>query len=85
MKDQKTGMKKDSFYQEKMTDYTNSDLINAINEHIVGRNAEKNRQIIRRRLIDGVTFDKLSEEFDLSVRQVKNIVYKCSDRIFTKI
>lgn len=37
---------------------------------------ERNRKILHRRLIDGVRFDKLAEEFDLSVTQTKNIVYK---------
>lgn len=64
---------------------TKSEVEHLISERIIGRNAERNRDIIRRRLIDGVTYDRLSEEFDLSVRQVKNIVYRCSERIFTKM
>ena len=59
-----------------------SDLIKAINEWIVGSHAERNRQIIARRLIDGVTFEKLAEEFDLSVRQTKNIVYTCESKVY---
>ena len=42
---------------------------------------ERNRKILCRRLIDGVHYDKLSEEFDLSVTQLKNIVYKNRSRI----
>lgn len=42
---------------------------------------ERNRRIMRRRLIDGVRFEQLAEEFDLSVTQVKNIVYKGRSRI----
>ena len=42
---------------------------------------ERNRKIMRRRIIDGVHFEKLAEEFDLSVTQVKNIVYKNRTRI----
>ena len=38
---------------------------------------ERNRNIAKRKLIDGITFEKLAEEFDLSVQQVKTIVYKC--------
>ena len=37
---------------------------------------------MKRRLIDGVIYDDLAEEFGLSERQVKNIVYKCGDRLF---
>ena len=47
-----------------------------IDEWIVGRNAERNRKILKRRLIDGILFENLAEEFDLSVTQVKTIVYK---------
>lgn len=61
---------------------TRSELEKLISEQIIGRNAERNRNILRRRLIDGITFDKLAEEYDLSVRQVKNIVYKGTDMLF---
>lgn len=54
---------------------------NLIDEWIIGRNAERNRKILKRRLIDGILFEELAEEFDLSVTQVKNIVYKCMKRI----
>lgn len=43
---------------------------------------ERDRQILKRRLLDGVCYDQLAEEFSLSVRQVKNIVYRCEDKIF---
>lgn len=62
-----------------MRDYTNSEIERLINEHV--HNA-RNRDILKRRLIDGVCFEPLAEEFNLSVRQVKNIVYKEADRIF---
>lgn len=44
--------------------------------------SERDRAILKRRLLDGVTYDQLPEEFLLSVRQVKNIVYKNEDRLF---
>ena len=40
---------------------------------------------MKRRLIDGIRFEPLAEEFDLSVRQVKNIVYKEQEKIFKKV
>lgn len=43
---------------------------------------ERNRNILKRRMIDGLTYEKLAEEFDMSVQQVKNIVYKCRDIMF---
>lgn len=45
---------------------------------------ERNRKILKRRLIDGICFEPLAEEFDLSVRQIKTIVYKGEDKIFKK-
>ena len=44
--------------------------------------SERDRKILKRRLLDGITFENLSEEFDLSVRYTKTIVYKCEDKIF---
>ncbi len=46
---------------------------------------ERNRNIIKRRLIDGICFEPLAEEFDLSVSQVKNIIYKGQDKVFKVI
>ena len=57
----------------------------AINQWIVGRNAERNRAMVSRKLFDGITFEKLAEEFDLSVRQTKSIVYRCYDIVFRHV
>lgn len=43
---------------------------------------ERNRKILKRRLLDGITYEQLALEFDMSVRQIKNIVYKCEDKLF---
>ncbi len=48
-----------------------TELTNLIDEWIFN---ERNRKILKRRLIDGVCYEPLAEEFDLSVRQVKKIV-----------
>lgn len=42
---------------------------------------ERDRMILKRRLLDGVRFEPLSEEFGISVKQVKNIVYKSLARL----
>lgn len=46
---------------------------------------ERDRNILKRRLLDGITFEKLAEEFDMSVRQIKSIVYKSGDRLYDKL
>lgn len=45
----------------------------------------KHREILRDRLFDGLTFERLAEKHDISVRQTKNIVYKCMERIVSHI
>ena len=56
-----------------------------INQWIIGRNAERNRAILKRRLLDGICFEPLAEEFGLSVQQTKRIVYKTRTRLFRHI
>lgn len=46
---------------------------------------ERDRAILKRRLLDGVKYEALAEEFDLSVRRTKTIVYKTQERLFKKI
>ena len=58
-----------------------SQLQAIIDEWVIGRNAERDRRIIARRLLDGIIIDKLAEEFDLSPRQTREIIRKCEDRI----
>lgn len=65
-----------------MHNYSRSEIEKLTDEWIVGRNAERDRKILKRRLLDGITFERLAEEFDLSVRQVKNIVYRREDELF---
>ena len=43
---------------------------------------ERDRAILKRRFLDGICFEPLAEEFDLSVRQVKTIVYKQGAKVF---
>lgn len=59
-----------------------SELEHLIDEWIF---SERDRAILKRRLLDGICYEPLAEEFDLSVRQVKNIVYKSEIRLFKHI
>lgn len=68
-----------------MTELSRTELEHLIDEWIIGRNAERDRKILKRRLLDGVTYERLAEEFDLSVRQLKNIIYRAEDRLFSHI
>ena len=60
-------------------EYCNSKIRELIGEHI---HSERDRRLLERRLIDGLTFEKLAEEFELSVSQVKRIIWKCSEAVF---
>lgn len=42
---------------------------------------ERDRAILKRRLLDRICFEPLAEEFGLSTQQVKNIVYRGMDRL----
>ena len=46
---------------------------------------ERNRQIVRRRLLDGVHYEDLAEEYCLSVNQVKTVCYKAIEIISAHI
>ena len=60
-------------------EYSNSRIREIIQEYI---HDEKHRKLMARRLIDNVTIDRLAEELDLSVSQVKRIIWKDSEIIF---
>lgn len=62
-----------------MKDYTNSQISALIDEYI---HSERDRAILKRRLIDGVCFEPLAEEFDMSDKQIKRIVYKLQEQLF---
>lgn len=46
---------------------------------------ERDRAIMKRRLIDGICFEPLAEEFGLSARHVKTVVYNNETIIFKHI
>lgn len=61
---------------------SNSELSALIDEWVKG---ERNRAILKRRLIDCICYEPLAEEFKLSVTQIKSIVYKQQDILFKHI
>lgn len=63
-------------------EYTNSQVRRIIEDFI---HSERDRRLLARRLIDGITIERLSEEFELSPRQVKNILRKDEEIIFSKL
>lgn len=61
------------------TGLTANDIIELIDQRVLN---ERDRKLLRRRYLDGITYEQLAEEFDLSRTQVCNIVYKYQKRIF---
>lgn len=65
----------------KFENISNTELSLIIDEWVRG---ERNRLLMKRRLIDCITLEKLGEEFSLSVQQVATIVSKSTKIISTK-
>ena len=60
-------------------EYTNSQAREAIAEHI---HSQRNRIILEKRLIDGLTIERISEDMDMSPRQIRNIIHKQEEILF---
>ena len=65
-----------------MRDYDNSEIRAVIDEVI---HSERDRALLKRRLIDGIFQEPLAEEFNLSVTRVQQILYKGQDKIFKRL
>ena len=63
-------------------DISVSELSHLIDEWIF---SERDRKILKRRLLDGITYEKIAEEFDMSPRQISNIIYKGTQKIVPKL
>lgn len=66
---------------EELFSKSRSEWEHLIDEWVIGRNAERDKAILKRRLLDGVLLEPLAEEFDLSVQQIKTIIYNAQNRI----
>lgn len=66
-----------------LEEYSRSDIERAIDEWVIlKRHSQRNREILKRYLLDGICFEPLAEEFGMSVRQIQNIVYKTQEQLF---
>lgn len=63
-------------------DLPRSEIEHLIDEWIL---SERDRAILKRRLLDGICYEPLAEEFEMSVRQIKTIVYKGQEKLSKKI
>lgn len=70
---------KSNIPEVEMRDLSRSEIESLIDEWILN---ERDRRILKRRMIDGICYEPLAEEFDLSVQRVKSIVYKSKEKLF---
>ena len=63
-------------------DKSNSEIVELINEYI---HSERDRKLMQRRYIDGICFEPLAEEFELSTIQTKRIVSKNTEALCNHI
>ena len=68
--------------RKQIPDLSRSEIDHLIDEWIF---SERDRKILKRRMLDGICFEPLAEEFGLSPQAVKKIVYKALDRLYAHI
>jgi hypothetical protein len=63
-----------------------SEWVNIINEWVLGRNAQRDRDILIRCIVDGsISYEKISEEYGITKRQVDRIVDKRTSELLPHI
>lgn len=65
-----------------MIEYTNSQISGLIDEYI---HSQRDRDILKDRLINGLCYEPLAEKYDLSVAQIKRIIYKNQQKLFKRL
>lgn len=63
------------YKNHKLKEMKKSTIEEIVNEHVVGFKAKRNRRLLILRWCDGLTYEELAEELDMSVSQVKKITY----------
>ena len=62
-----------------MPEYGNEEITLIIADRI---HSERDRKILLRWYVDGASYERIAEEFDLSSRQIQNIIRKHENTIF---
>lgn len=63
-------------------DISNSELASLIDEWVRG---ERNREMLKDRLINGMLYEPLAEKYNLSVRYTQQVIYKASEQLFKHV
>ena len=59
----------------KICDMKRTTIEEIVNEYVIGFKAKRNRRLLILRWCEGLTYEELAEELDMSVSQVKKITY----------
>lgn len=65
--------------------YTFSDMDKLIGEYVVGKNAKRDREILRLHFLDGLSNREIAEAVDMSEAQIQRIVRKRGDELLLMI
>ena len=60
-------------------EYTNSQIRELVAEHI---HNQTDRKMVFERLVNGLTFEKISEIYQLDVKTVRKRIHRCEEIIF---
>lgn len=66
----------------KNLEISRTELNNLIDEYVIGKNAIRDREIVKDRLIDGFSYYELAEKHNLSLTALKYIINKRNNQIF---
>ena len=69
----------------KLIDLGKTELEALIDEWIIGFDSANRRAMLKSRLIDGLTFEKLAEVHNKSPRQARKIIHACEEILFKHI
>jgi len=67
---------------QKYNSLTNTEIKRLIDEYI---HSARDRRIMRHRLIDGCTYERIAEIEAMSPRQIKTIVKRCSAALWNSV
>ena len=59
----------------------NSEVEKAIDEYVKGFKADRNKVMLKEKLLSGMTYEEIAELHDMSVRQVKYIISNTAQMI----
>lgn len=57
-----------------INDYSKSELENLINEWVIGKNSQRNKRIIKDRLIKGLMIAELAHKYHMSQTRIKTVI-----------